>query len=260
MNPIDTVRITILFLGFSIASWQDLKTREIDDKIWIAMSTIGLLLLAVQIYFEMNSIILIMILLSFIFSAGMGILLYQLDLFGGADAKALIALSIIMPIIPGEIIQRVYTHPFTPIAVFNNSVIGAASTSIFMVIRNLKEKISGGKLFEGLEDENAVKKLLAMITGYRVSIEKLSKGGFNYPIEEIEISEGKVRRRLKIKVGASSGEENLKKILKLYEEGRIKGRIWATPALPMLIFMTIGLAVTFIWGDVIFKFIIMLRS
>ena len=48
----DIIRIIIgiIFLGY--ASFSDLKTRRVDDKVWIIMGFVGFLLLIAQFYLE----------------------------------------------------------------------------------------------------------------------------------------------------------------------------------------------------------------
>ena len=260
MEIVDAIRIISTTIGFIIASWQDLKKREIEDRIWIILTIIGIPLLISEIIIRGLGPWLTLIMISITFSFGMGLILYKLDLFGGADAKALMTLSIMMPLIPEEIMIRTYTHPFTPISVFNNSVIGAALTSIYMITKNIKDKINGETLFKDLEKENKIKKLIAVITAHRIPLERLREEEFNYPIEEITEEKGRTKRKLIIRLGATAGEEKLKTIIKQYKEGKIKGEVWVTPALPMLIFITIGLIITLIQGDIIFKIILTLKS
>ncbi|MCS7386198.1 MAG: prepilin peptidase [archaeon GB-1867-005] len=265
IEMIDQLRVVIAIISLIYASWKDWKTREIPDFIWVIMSIAGAAFLAVEIaltiaIIEKLKMLLLMVAFSIIFAFAIGLLLFYLDFFGGADSKALMALSILMPLSPKLELNMVGNHPFIPVAVFNNSVIMASLMSIVMVIRNLIEKASGEELFKGLESENSWKKILAMITGYKIPATKLKEKQFTYPIEEIEKINGKVIRKLKIRVGASAGEENLMRILEMVEKGEIKDKIWVTPALPMMIFITVGLIIALIIGDIAFVIALALRQ
>ncbi|MEM3419508.1 MAG: hypothetical protein QW806_04695, partial [Nitrososphaerota archaeon] len=62
-----------------IASYEDIKTREINDEIWIIFSPIG-------------------IIITFIIAIIISIIIYYSKFVGGADSKALITLSFLDPI------------------------------------------------------------------------------------------------------------------------------------------------------------------
>ena len=44
-------------------------------------------------------------------------------------------------------------------------------------------------------------------------------------------------------------EKIVERLSKAIEEGKIDGYVWATPGLPMLIFVTLGLIVALVLGD-----------
>ena len=44
-------------------------------------------------------------------------------------------------------------------------------------------------------------------------------------------------------------KKSLNILSKASEEGKIDGYVWATPGLPMLIFVTLGLIVALVFGD-----------
>lgn len=258
---LDLTRTTLAITLFLYASWEDWKSREITDKIWIIMSISGITLLIAEIIFISGiGLWLILVAISIAFSFTIGFILFYLDFFGGADSKALIALSILMPLKPELKFINPISHPFIPIAVFNNSVIGAALMAIGILAYNLSRKIKGENLFEELKEEKAWKKIIVLLTGYKVSLTKLKEKSFLYPLEEIEIEKGKIKKKLKIGIGISTGEEKLDKISKIIEKHELKGKIWVTPALPMIIFMTIGLIISITYGDLTYLLVLSLKK
>jgi len=46
-------------------------------------------------------------------------------------------------------------------------------------------------------------------------------------------------------------EEIVERIIKARDEGKIQNMVWATPGLPMLIFITIGLVLALTMGDIV---------
>lgn len=251
--------LSIAFLLY--ASWSDFKTREVSNKTWIllAPSTFILTFLQILIYEPSN---LTFYGLSFAITAAFAIILFYFGGFGGADAKALMCLALAMPFYPqnlfvplsGEISP--ISQSFFPLTVFSNSVLLAALTSVYMLLRNIFwHRKTGIKLFEkDHENESLGKKILVLITGYKVSVKKLKEEWHLYPLEEIENFEDKFKRKLIISTAIPKDEDRnitVKRLEKAVENGIIQDMIWATPGLPMLIFITAGLLTALIFGDII---------
>jgi preflagellin peptidase FlaK len=255
MNEIYYARFIIAAIGLTISSWQDWKSREINDLIWVFMAASGTPLLIYEAYVGGSVLWIILSATSILFSIVTGLTLYKLDLFGGADAKALISLSILIPVMPEELSIKLNTHPITSISIFNNSILLSTTPSIYLLLRNTCRVAMGEKIFTGLEEESIVKKILAMMTGYRMSLSELKDRRFLYPIEEVKLENGIIKRRLSIRVGASSSEEKLEDIINLYDNGVLEGDVWVTPALPLIIFIAIGTLITFTYGDIVMKII-----
>lgn len=254
LNEVYYIRYIVAITCFSLASLQDLKSREICDWIWIVMITLGIPLLVYEATIKWMTIWINLMMISILFSITIGLLTYKLDFFGGADSKAIMALSILIPIMPDEIARKLGTHNIVPVSTFNNSMLISIMPAIYLLMKNMYEIIKGENIFQGLEKESIFKKLLAMATGYRIELKKLKEKKFVYPIEELNFEGNTIKRKLNIKVGISIGEDKLNHIIKLYEEGLIgEGYIWVTPAMPLIVFMLIGLILTFTYGDIIFK-------
>ncbi|MEM1550234.1 MAG: A24 family peptidase C-terminal domain-containing protein [Candidatus Methanomethylicia archaeon] len=259
LNEVYYIRYIVAIICFSLASLQDLKSREICDWIWIIMVAMGIPLLIYEATIKWMTIWMNLMVISILFSITIGLLTYKLDFFGGADSKAIIALSILMPIMPEEIAIKLGTHNIIPVSTFNNSMLISIMPAIYLLMKNVYRIIIGENIFQGLEEESILKKLLAMATGYRIELKKLREKKFVYPIEELNFEGNTIKRRLNIRVGISIGEDKLNNIIKLYEEGLIgEGYIWVTPAMPLIVFMLIGLILTLTYGDIIFKCIVKL--
>lgn len=258
---LDLLRIIVTTTLFLYASWEDWREREITDKVWVVMTICGIAFLLIDAtLISGNRLWLTLIGISITFSFTIGFILFYLDFFGGADSKALMALSIVMPLRPRLMQMNSKTHPFIPIAVFNNSVIGAASMAIVLLTYNISRKIRGEKLFNGLEGESAWKKILLLVTGYKIALSQLKEKKFVYPLEEIEMTDSKIKRRIKVRIGITRGEKELEKLLKKIESKEIQVKIWVTPALPMIIFMTAGLIISIIYGDLLFMLVSSLKG
>jgi len=179
--------------------------------------------------------------------------------FGGADTKALMCLALALPFYPENLFKPLseeispIAKTFFPITVFSNSVLLAAATAVYMLIRNiLWHWRTGEKLFE--EDhskESFVRKFLVLITGYKVSINKLKEKWHLYPLEDIEESENRFKRKLVVIPKDEDRNKIVDKLTKAVDSGKIQDMVWATPGLPMLIFLTAGLITALFLGDIV---------
>jgi len=260
MNQIfDGIRV-LLLLGFLFyASWSDWKKREVSNKVWMVLAPLAFSLTSVQyILFARDSLILY--LLSFAVTTSLAIVLFYAGAFGGADAKALICLSLALPQYPTHLFSTFTTStspflvsPLFPITVFSNSVLLAAFSVVYALLRNLLWKLkTGNKLFEGFEKESFGRKLLALLTGYKINVTKLKMYEHVYPLESIEVIEGnQTDRRLLVIPKDESREQIVERISDAVRTGKIQNEIWVTPGLPMLIFVTAGLIVALILGDLV---------
>lgn len=166
-------------------------------------------------------------------------LLYQFDIIkGGADAKALIALSLMFPTYPVlgsfPVIAVKYqvmalVFPFSLLVLFN-----AAILSLVVPI--------------GLFFYNSSKrdfKVPAMFLGYRSGIREAKKR-FVWPMEHIE--DGEIRFSYFPKE-----DENHNAILDSLSKAGIK-RVWVTPKIPFLLFITAGLVMSVVVGNLVLLF------
>jgi preflagellin peptidase FlaK len=129
----------------------------------------------------------------------------------------------------------------------------AAASGIYMLLRNLIWRIkTGKKIFEGtLGTESIGKKILVMITGYKVSVAKLKEKWHVYPMEDVEEGEAALKRKLVVVPRDERRDEIVERLSKAVDAGKIDTYVWATPGLPMLIFVTIGFIVALLLGDIV---------
>jgi preflagellin peptidase FlaK len=111
-------------------------------------------------------------------------------------------------------------------------------------------------LFEGLEDESFLHKATALLTGYKVPVDELESKPHLFLLESIRPQESTVRRRFEfnLRVDLDNSEE-LAEIKRAADSGLLRGGIWVSPGLPFLVFVTLGLAISVLLGDVVWSFI-----
>ncbi|MDX1814204.1 MAG: A24 family peptidase C-terminal domain-containing protein, partial [Candidatus Bathyarchaeia archaeon] len=109
------------------------------------------------------------------------------------------------------------------------------------------------KLFEvTLAAEYIGKKILVLVTGYKVPLAKLKEKWHIYPMEDVKDNgENPLERKL-IVVPKDEGRNGIvERLSNAIDTGKISDRVWVTPGLPMLIFVTIGLIVALLFGDLV---------
>ncbi|MEM3666487.1 MAG: A24 family peptidase C-terminal domain-containing protein [Candidatus Bathyarchaeia archaeon] len=249
----------ILSLSFLLyASWSDYKTREVSNKVWVIFAPPAFALTLTEILMD-NPLNLIFYAVSFGLTAAFAIIIFYTGGFGGADAKALMCLALAIPFHPegippplsGEISP--ISQMLFPITVFSNSVLLAAATAIYMLLHNIFwQRKTGKRLFEGYATKSLGRKLVVLITGYKIPIEKLMEKWHLYPLEDIdENPEGEFKRKLILFPRDEERNAIVERLAKAVEAGKIQNAVWTSPGLPMLIFITIGLILALFFGDII---------
>jgi preflagellin peptidase FlaK len=207
-----------------LASILDLKSREISDKIWIGFGSLGLFLTFIE--FNSNSINLLQYGIGIAITSPIAYGIYRSGLFGGADAKALVAIAVLLPFYD----MPFKMHGFIAFTVLTNATILTSAHIVHNVVRNFIDLMRGKTMFEGFE-ESATRKALAFMIGFRSEQPK----GFLFAIESSE----RGRRRFNFHPAAR-------------EEYVASGRnIWVTPALPFIVYMTFGFALMIFVGDIL---------
>jgi len=228
---LDIIRLIVGSLLLGYASYTDIKTRRAANILWIIMGITGAILLIIQwitLGFQ-NPYYLIFIPIMI----GLMYAMFQLRLiFGGADAKALMALAILIPFQPQIYSIPLWGQSIMPGSwtVFSNAVVVFLIIPISLLIYNL---IKRDIVFP------------YCLLGYKMDIET-AKQNFIWPLERID-EQGK-RRFSYMPKDFDVDEE-----LKIFEQRGID-RIWVTPKIPFMIPLLIGFILTFILGDILFTF------
>jgi preflagellin peptidase FlaK len=257
------ILLSVSFLFY--ASWRDYKTREVSNYVWVAYAPLAVLLsLTGFLIYEPSR--LPFYALSFGMTTVIAILLFYTGGFGGADSKALICIALALPFSTQTLIMPLLPNGASPLAqtifpltIFSNAVLFAALSCLYLLLYNLVwHKRTKRKIFEGsLAQESFIKKITALITGRRVSISQLKAKWHVYPMEDIEIVAGEdaYKRKLVVLPKDEGREAIVARLDDAIEAGKIDPYVWATPGLPMLIFITAGLLVALVFGDVVWVLI-----
>jgi preflagellin peptidase FlaK len=251
---LDGARILLCASFLIYASWSDWKTREVSNKVWVILGPSALALTGAQfLFFSSQPLQLLQsYVLAFAVTSALALVVFYVGGFGGADAKALMCIALALPVYPGHLLSQPagLFSPLFPLTIFTNSVLLGAFTVFYALLRNLLWKTrNGGSLFDGLEAESFGRKIVALVSGYKVKLSKL-KTGHMFPLEDVEVNEeGEAKRKLLVFPRDEEQEEIVSRIVENIKEERLEGGVWATPGLPLLIFITAGLIAALFYGD-----------
>lgn len=250
----------IVSLGVLLyASWRDYKSREVSNRVWVIYAPIALVLSLLQMFFEPSQLPLFA--LSFGVTAGLALLLFYAGGFGGADSKALMCIALALPFAPIALFTPMFAFGVSPISqviypitIFGNAVLFAAASGIYMIARNIVwHRKHGVKMFAGtLASESIGKKLLILVTGYKMTIVRLKEKWHVFPLEDVqEAANQELKRKLLVIPHDDGRDKIVERLSAAIESGKIESYVWATPGLPMLIFVTLGLIVALFFGDLV---------
>ncbi|MEA1931398.1 MAG: A24 family peptidase C-terminal domain-containing protein [Euryarchaeota archaeon] len=144
----DLLRLVVLPV-FAWAAWRDINTRRLPNRLWPPLVAVGFVALAWEAIqlpsfgtYE-GRLFLVQVGVSLLFIAPLGYAFWWLGGFGGADAKALITLAVLLPTFP-EYTLGTLSLPLvdTPLGVFSltvltDTVLIAAIAPLLLAIGNL---------------------------------------------------------------------------------------------------------------------------
>lgn len=225
----------ILAIPFLIYACKvDLEERRVPNRVWKYM--LATLLPIVFVEYLLTEFNLIFAVIQFAFIFTLSYMLFRLGMWGGADAKALMVLSASFPVFPEISALPLLNKGFGILAfsTLSNSVIFSPAVVIYVFLKNLKS---------GLKNGNPI----YYFTGYQVDADKIPR--FHNLLEFIDKD-----KIVRVKKGIEPDEKMLMGLKKAKKAGRID-KVWVTPGLPFLVFITAGFLISVIIGDVLFEFV-----
>lgn len=253
MITIDNLNFIVFLLSLIIllyAAYTDLKTREVPDQVWIIYFPLALILLIFRILLDprLLAISLISIVVIFFISFSM---LY-VGLFGGADFKAFICLSIALPMNPLPSLSLLPSiNPIFPLSIFYNAYFFSISMIIYSILMNVNWKIAKGKeLFNNLAKTSFAMKIMTLISGYKTEFGNLEKKVYLYPIEEFSSDNDKSYSRLRLFTNAEVDRDKLIDVLRTNLKEIERQDVWVSLATPLIFFILLALISNVIIGDI----------
>ena len=229
----------LFFTPFLLYScYSDIKTHRVTNNLLSIMLASGVVFMLFDILTHGISYILYV----FISSGFMFVIVYilfQLGIFGGADAKSLIVLSMIFPASP-TFKAFEYSFPLHKPSIdsFAFSILGNAIMLIFIFLIGLA---AYNIMKMGIRIDNP----WYIFIGYTTKISQLVNKHVRL-LQDLNI----VDRDVELHYRRGELDDRIIHELKnLSEKGLIKDYVWVTPKLPFMIPMTMGFYVAVFYGD-----------
>ncbi len=250
---LDILKILFCTPFLLYSCYSDIKTRRVTNRLWLVMLAGGVFFVLYDIMTKGTQYIMLLFL-----SAGLIFvlvyILFQLGTFGGADAKSLIVISIILPSYP---VFSAFGFDFPlnkplldlfSFGILGNAVLLTVVVPLGLAVYNTSRM--------GLHIDNP----LYIFIGYKSRISDLADKHIKL-IQSFEEENGLVKFRFR-RGGVEIDETVISKLKVLSEKGIINDEVWVTPGLPFMIPITLGFFVAVVYGDMITeltKYLILIR-
>lgn len=236
MAVLDVLRLVVGVAILSYGSVRDLRTRRVPNRTWLVGGAIGafLLLIDVTVYDRIDSAYLLLAPLVVVLAYAFW---YIHLIAGGADAKALMMLAVLVPY-PYGFEGPLGAWPLWPSVLPPTAVTFANSLLVFVAVPFLffaYNLIRGDLRFP------------TMFLGYRMELDHAERS-FVWISERIDEA-GRTRQLLMS--SRLSPEEEAQNVARLRAAGRT--RVWVTPKIPFMVPLLGGFVASAVLGDVFTK-------
>jgi len=94
-----------------------------------------------------------------------------------------------------------------------------------------------------------LRRLLAVLTGYKTELKTLWKELYLYSMEETSIQNGIIHRRLRLFAGAETDRYDFARTPENFVASNQRRDLWAAPRMPLLLFALLALMLNGFMGD-----------
>lgn len=233
---------------FSIGSIQDVKSREIDDRIWIVFLASAIILNLPGVL--NGSVEPAWWLLFAGLQSGLFILLYYGGVYGGADAKGLMCLSLMYPSTPTGFLVDLSTGRL-PVAfsTMNNALMLTILYLPVNLLWNISVKLKGVELFKGLEKENMLRRAVALLLLRKVRFSQYLAENSRFLLAERRSRSG-VRRIVFSRKIDEKAEQGFKS----------DEHVFTSFLMPLQVLLLLGLVTRLFYGDVLLALSLLVAS
>jgi len=250
----DILAVVFCFSCLIYASGMDIKSRSVTNRLWVLMIAVGIPLAIYNILIYRIPF-LILLTFSLLFTFALSYLFFRLNLFGGADAKSLICISLLIPTHP---CFHFFSHHFPISSSLNTGLIlfpFAISTLLNATILTFIVLLAlfCYNLLNLRLDELSENVRYAFI-GYKLPIDKLMDVKHTRLVHSYEEKEGKLEKKI-LFGGVEIDKGEIEKLKNYAVEGKLGEEVWVTPDLPFILFITAGFVISVLYGNFLFVFV-----
>ena len=235
------------------ACYADLKTRTVTNKLWMLLLAIALPL-ALYNWYRSGVPFLITLGYSIGFTFLLAYLFFRLNLFGGADAKALVGIALLIPMNPFFAAPIPDPFPFAITALFNGTIFSVPVFPIMFLYNTVKLRPAELRAHLGLA-----------FVGYKRRIDTLvdAKRTFQRLLHAYELDEetgGETLKQVFVLGGLEIDDALIETLRTYHEQDKIDDTVWVTPGLPYMLFITAGFFIALVAGNLPFRIMLALLS
>lgn len=206
-------KIGVSLVCLIYACFHDFRCRVVPNRVWVLFGPSVMVLSLVEYMFFAPSMLAVYGVV-FAVIALVSFACYFFNVFGGADVKCLLCLAAAFPV--GVVFAVNFAFSFL------------SAFMLFLFLRNMLG-LRKPLFFGGLERESTWRKLAVLFIGKRVDASVLEGKWWIVPLQ----SDGHFLFKLK--------EKDREKTV-----AKLSGKVWVSEGVPMIVFLTLGLAVTFL--------------
>ena len=271
-SELNIILLILAFFLLSIGSWQDIKTREVADWIWLGMIVGGIIIHSLQIILrilvDISPIDYFMTwILNITFALTLTLFLTFSGLGGEADRIAFISIGIVSPIsLPFFMFQDpVYEILIDAVprilGTFFNAYLIALPVPLLIFCYNIANQRSNPNLYV-LSNESIWKRFLIRFIGYPHQTQNLNRDLMEKPwhfdfLEEFKEVIGWCiifRVRLDTPEADSTRKQELLSLIL----SKNKRSIWIQPSLPFIFILMLGYFTEVLIGNLVLLFMVIL--
>ncbi|MBO3809979.1 MAG: prepilin peptidase [Candidatus Brockarchaeota archaeon] len=245
---LENARSIVSIILLSLGSIQDVKSREIDDRIWVVFLASAVILNLPGVF--NGSVEPAWWLLFAGLQSGLFILLYYAGVYGGADAKGLMCLSLMYPSTPTGFLIDLSTGRL-PVAfsTMNNALMLTVLYLPINLFWNISVKLRGVDLFKGLEKENLLRRAAALLLLRKVRFSQYCAENSRFLLAERRSRSG-VRRIVFSRKMDEKAEQGFKP----------DEHVFTSFLMPLQVLLLLGLVVRLFYGDILLALSLLVAS
>ncbi|MBO3833435.1 MAG: prepilin peptidase [Candidatus Brockarchaeota archaeon] len=245
---LENARSIVSIILLSLGSIQDVKSREIDDRIWVVFLASAVILNLPGVF--NGSVEPAWWLLFAGLQSGLFILLYYAGVYGGADAKGLMCLSLMYPSTPTGFLIDLSTGRL-PVAfsTMNNALMLTVLYLPINLFWNISVKLRGVELFKGLEKENLLRRAAALLLLRKVRFSHYCAENSRFLLAERRSRSG-VRRIVFSRKMDEKAEQGFKP----------DEHVFTSFLMPLQVLLLLGLVVRLFYGDILLALSLLVAS